>query len=119
MNRVAAFLERWAGVIPYDGTEEHWFTCPELGETIGITAREVQHAIQDARNEGAPIISGDKGYKWSTDREEVEDYIERHHSRSVSLLTTISGMKRGLDTHFPPDDDGVHQMELEEVLAAQ
>lgn len=91
------FLQRNAG--------QAW-TCPELAKRFNTTVRNIQQAIQDCRTErGAPICSGDRGIWFATVREEAEEYIERHKSRAITLMTTMSEMKKSVDFWFPPDPE--------------
>lgn len=99
VGMLARHLERRSG---YSQTQA------EISAELGVSIREVQDAIQALRTKhGVPICSGDGGIWLPTTREEAEEMIARLHSRSVTQLTTISGMKKGLEMYFGPKPEPV------------
>jgi biotin operon repressor len=68
-------------------------TKRQLAEKAGITQREVELLIQQARLEGAPICSNADGY-WLGTAAEVEECARRLRSRYIHQAITARALRR-------------------------
>lgn len=71
-------------------------TIGALAEANGITRREVEAFIQQARLDGSPIVSGSDGVWLGTDQEALA-WCERQRSRAVHLMESAQGVQRGVE----------------------
>ena len=71
-------------------------TYSELAERMGITRREAEAAVQDARLHGEPIVSGPRGLWLGCDAEALA-WCERQRSRAVKLMESAQGVQRGVE----------------------
>ena len=76
---------------------DHPVTMKVLCERTGWPEREVQAAIQQARLEGAPIISDGDGYRLSQDPAEVRACARRLRSRALNQMATAAALDRAAD----------------------
>lgn len=65
-----------------------------LASKMGCTTREVEIEVQEARLEGAPILSGPDGYWLTTDPQEVAACASRLRSRAVNQLVTSRALRK-------------------------
>lgn len=68
----------------------------ELAERMGVSRREAEQAVQDARMAGEPIVSGPRGLWIGTDAEALE-WCERARSRALNQLATVQAVQRGVE----------------------
>jgi biotin operon repressor len=73
------------------------FTSPrtkrQLADATGWNTRDVEAAIQQARLEGAPICSDERGY-WLGTAEEVRACADRLRRRYVTQAVTARALRR-------------------------
>ena len=67
-----------------------------IAEAAGVTVREVQRAIQDARRAGYPVISGDRGVWVAGSLQELVDQRERLRARARTQLVTARGVDKAI-----------------------
>ena len=77
-------------------SEAHARTYGEIAESAGVTRREVEQAVQDARLSGLPIVSSGKGLWLGTDAEALA-WCERAHARAIHQLETVKGVRAGVE----------------------
>ena len=68
----------------------------ELAEKMGVSRREAEQAVQDARMAGEPIVSGPRGLWIGSDAEALE-WCERARSRAIHQLETVQAVQRGVE----------------------
>lgn len=66
-------------------------TKRHIAAELGISTREVEEAIQQARLDGHPIISGDNGYYIGT-ADEARACADRLRSRAIHQLETAQAL---------------------------
>jgi hypothetical protein len=76
-----------------------------IAESAGVTRREVEQAVQDARLAGVPVVSSSKGLWLGTDAEALA-WCERQRSRAIHLMESAQGVQRGVERR------GAHQETL-------
>lgn len=85
--------------------EDRAVTLSELAERMGVSRREVEHAVQAARLAGEPIVTSQRGCWLSTDPDEVARAAESLNSRVVNQYRTVRAMRatarrmRAVDVH--------------------
>lgn len=80
-------------------------TQKQLASALGVSVREIQDAIQTLRTaHGVPICGGDWGMWLAQSRDEAEAMIRQLWERAMTQLTTVSGMKKGLDEYYPEEE---------------
>lgn len=77
-----------------DYLSRHPRTKREVARMAGIATRDVEKLVQEARLNGAPIISDDAGYRLSDDPSEVRDCANRLRHRYVTQALTARALKR-------------------------
>lgn len=70
---------------------------PELAERMGVSEREAQDAVQHARLQGEPIVSGNPGLWIATSDAEALAWCERQRSRAIHLMESAQGVQRGVE----------------------
>jgi biotin operon repressor len=68
-----------------------------LAEKLGVSTREVEAAIQEARLDGAPILSSADGYWLSQDPAEIRACASRLRDRAITQLRTASALGKAAD----------------------
>ncbi|WP_353095428.1 hypothetical protein [Tissierella praeacuta] len=76
-----------------------------------ISSRTVRMLVNQLRNDGSPICSGDKGYYYAADREELIASIRQISSRIREISKARIGLVKALE-HFP-DDNGHLRLDLD------
>lgn len=79
-----------------NNSRAHARTIGELAEALRVSRREIEAAIQAARLDGVPIVSGSEGVWIGTD-EEALAWAERQHSRANHLHESAQGVERGVE----------------------
>lgn len=67
-------------------------TKRELAERMGIPQRSVEEAIQQARLDGAAILSNGDGYWMTDDPEQVASMAARLHRRASTIHDTATAL---------------------------
>ncbi|WP_312906862.1 hypothetical protein [Tissierella praeacuta] len=67
-----------------------------------ISSRTVRILVNQLRNDGNPICSGDNGYYYATNREELFASIRQMTSRIREISKVRRGLVKALE-HFPDD----------------
>lgn len=65
-----------------------------LCEATGLTDRLVRELIEKARQDGAMILSADKGYYISEDLDEIEHFYRREDRRARSIHYRLKTARR-------------------------
>jgi biotin operon repressor len=66
-----------------------------IAESAGVSRREVEQAVQDARLSGLPVVSSSKGLWLGTDAEALA-WCERQRSRAIHLIESAQGVEKGV-----------------------
>ena len=77
-----------------------------------ISSRTVRRLVNQLRNDGNPICSGDNGYYYAADREELIASIRQMTSRIKEISKARRGLIKALE-HFP-DDSGQLRLNLDD-----
>ena len=88
----------------YHTGKEKAVSSAYLQNRFCISSRTVRRLVNQLRNNGSPICSGDNGYYYAADREELIASIRQMTSR----IKEISKARRGLlkaSGNFPVDCD--------------
>jgi predicted DNA-binding transcriptional regulator YafY len=79
-----------------NNSRDHARTIGELSESLKVSRREVEQAVQDARLDGVPIVSASEGLWIGTD-EEALAWCEKQRSRAIHLMESAQGVQRGVE----------------------
>ncbi len=82
-----------------------------LQDRFCISSRTVRMLVNQLRNDGNPICSGDNGYYYAADREELIASIRQMSSRIREISKARRGLVKALE-HFP-DDNGQLRLDLD------
>lgn len=69
-------------------------TKRELAERMGIPAREVEALVQQARLDGAPILSDGDGYRMAVASDELEAQSRRLRIRAAHQFLTARAVRQ-------------------------
>jgi hypothetical protein len=69
---------------------------PELAEYFGVSERVIREAVESARRSGELIGSGDTGYFYALDADEMAPVLAHLRSRALAILRTRSAIRREL-----------------------
>ena len=84
--------------------EEKAVCCAYLQKKLCISFGTVRRLVNQLRNNGSPICSGDNGYYYAADREELIASIRQMTSRIKEISKARRGLIKALE-HFPDDSD--------------
>lgn len=68
----------------------------DLGDEFGLLAPQIRAIVNEARRNGIPICSTNKGYYYSTDPAEIKATINGLYHRIESVLHAIDGLEKAL-----------------------
>ena len=77
-----------------------------------ISSRTVRRLVNQLRSDSSPICSGDNGYYYAADREELIVSIRQMTSRIKEISKARRGLIKALE-HFP-DDSGQLKLNLDD-----
>ena len=70
-----------------------WIPAMKLALSLGITMRKLRSMISELRKEGHPIMSGDKGYKYAKNYDEIKTTIARIKAHALAELEIARAME--------------------------
>ena len=79
-----------------------------------ISSRTVRKLVNQLRNDGNPICSGDNGYYYAADRKELIASIGQMTSRIKEIAKANRGLVKALE-HFP-DANGQLSLDLDKEV---
>ena len=79
-----------------------------------ISSRTVRKLVNQLRNDGNPICSGDNGYYYAADRKELLASIGQMTSRIREIAKAKRGLVKALE-HFP-DTNGQLRLDLDKEV---
>ena len=79
-----------------------------------ISSRTVRKLVNQLRNDGNPICSGDNGYYYAADRKELLASIGQMTSRIREIAKAKRGLVKSLE-HFP-DTNGQLRLDLDKEV---
>jgi len=79
-----------------------------------ISSRTVRKLVNQLRNDGNPICSGDEGYYYAADRKELLASIGQMTSRIREIAKAKRGLVKALE-HFP-DANGQLRLDLDKEV---
>ncbi len=79
-----------------------------------ISSRTVRKLVNQLRNDGNPICSGDNGYYYAADRKELLVSIGQMTSRIREIAKAKRGLVKALE-HFP-DTNGQLRLDLDKEV---
>jgi len=88
----------------YHTGKEKAVSSAYLQNRFCISSRTVRRLVNQLRNDGSPICSGDKGYYYAADREELIASIRQMTSRIKEISKARRGLIKALE-YFPDDSD--------------
>ena len=96
-----------------NNSRAHARTIGELAEALRVSRREIEAAVQAARIDGVPIVSGSEGLWISDSPEEVARAAESLRKRLVTQYATVRALRAtarrmAARKHY----DGIIQTEL-------
>lgn len=95
----------------YHTGKEKAVSSASLQNRFSISSRTVRKLVNQLRNDGNPICSGDNGYYYAADREELISSIRQMTSRIKEISKARRGLIKALD-HFL-DDNGQLRLNLD------
>lgn len=81
------------GFIP--NGKENAISNKQLAYRMNVDTRTVRKLIEEARQRGNPICSGDEGY-WIGDKEDIKRTLKRLYSQIRMMNCTIKGLELAL-----------------------
>ena len=92
---------------------DHARTIGSLSESLNVSRREIEAAVQAARLDGIPVVSGSEGLWISDSPEEVARAAESLRKRLVTQYATVRALRAtarrmAVRKHY----DGIIQTEL-------
>lgn len=86
--------ETEARVLLYLKEKEGTVTRRELKDVTKMTDRQSRKVIESLRSKGAWIVTGDEGhgYKYTTDRRELEEFLWVYTARSKTIFRNAAAM---------------------------
>jgi len=79
-----------------------------------ISSRTVRKLVNQLRNDGNPICSGDEGYYYAADRKELLTSIGQMTSRIKEIAKAKRGLVKALE-HFP-EEEGQLRLDLDKEV---
>lgn len=79
-----------------------------------ISSRTVRKLVNQLRNDGNPICSGDNGYYYAADRKELLASIGQMKSRIKEIAKAKRGLVKALE-HFP-GEEGQLRLDLDKEV---
>ena len=97
-------IDVWSGITP---TEKDWRTIiPEgeenaiylksIAERMGVNTARAKYMIQHARRDGIEICSGQDGYFFARDEEELQRFADSMEQQAKERFKTIKSIKKKL-----------------------
>lgn len=83
---------RTINYISAHGTKENPITNKEIGKALNLKDSCIRKHINQARCEGIPICSCDKGYYYSDDKADILMTIQSLMHRTISVEKAINGL---------------------------
>lgn len=71
-----------------------WVKSKRIEEVLGISGSEVRNYVNHLRQQGMPIVSGAKGYKYTTDPAEIDECLMHMYSRARSIKEAALGLQQ-------------------------
>ena len=79
-----------------------------------ISSRTVRKLVNQLRNDGNPICSGDNGYYYAADRKELLASIGQMTSRIIEIAKAKRGLVKALE--YFPDANGQLRLDLDKEV---
>ncbi len=98
----------------YHTGKEKAVSSAYLQSRFCISSRTVRKLVNQLRNDGNPICSGDNGYYYASDRKELLASIGQMTSRIREIAKAKRGLVKALE-HFP-DADGQLRLDLDKEV---
>lgn len=76
--------------------KENGVSRRELSEKLGLDARSISDLVLSARRDNIIIASGNRGYYFPADLKEEHEYYKRLHSMALTILGTLTPVRRRL-----------------------
>ncbi len=82
---------------------DEWFTKRQIrGKDGDISDRAIEEQIEAARRDrGCPIISGPRGYCWSSDPDAVRTWFACEWRRIHTMMENVNSFAAGFTRWFP------------------
>lgn len=85
-------MERVINYIINHGSKENPITNKEMSSSLNLTDVSIRKKINEARCNGFPICSCDKGYYYSEDTNDIAATIRSLTHRNIAVEKAVSGM---------------------------
>ena len=79
----------------------------QIEEMTGLKGTEIRRQINRLRNAGVPIASGQDGYFYANNREELQHTINCFYSRIGEMMTAV----KALEAIYPIQDSELNLFE--------
>ena len=86
-------MRRVRSVLVNETGEGMALTKRRLSILTGLTERDVKAAVQELRQRGQPIASGNAGYWWAADPADLEEARGRIASQITQMTATLRGLE--------------------------
>jgi len=88
------------GVLPMNLTlglgADNARSISQIADSYGVSRREVEQALEDARRAGVPLVAGARGVYIATDVRELIEYERRLRERVRSQMHGIRGVRKAI-----------------------
>lgn len=72
-------------------------TLSAIADAAGVSRREVEQAIQQARLDGIPLITSGRGVWRAQTPQEAREWVKAQRSRAIHLMESAAGVERWAD----------------------
>lgn len=76
-----------------NNSRTHARTIGELAEALRVSRREIEAAVQHARLDGVPIVSGSEGLWIASDAQEALEAAQALRKRAITQLVTARALR--------------------------
>ena len=76
-----------------EGNDGARISLREIGERIGLSSRDIRRAVENARNEGIPILADGNGYWISHNPEEIARWKAKIKKYCKTLMKTAQAVR--------------------------
>ena len=85
-------MDRVINYIANHGTKKEPITNREIGSALNLGEYEIRKRINEARCQGFPICSSNKGYYYSEDKSDILETIQSLMHRTIAVEKAVNGL---------------------------
>lgn len=80
----------------FESNKETYLHACDICKALDINKNALKEKVQDLRKQGVAIVSGDRGYKLTEDREEIKQFVAIMKSHAITRLQSVQQLERAL-----------------------